>query len=282
MKIQKSFAVENGKLYLVPTPIGNLEDITLRAINTLKNSDVVFCEDTRVSGFLMKHLGFKKQLIAYHDHNQDESGDRLLSFLEEGKTVALISDAGMPCISDPGFKIVSKAIDENYDVVALPGANAGLTALIASGIVPYPFTFVGFIEKRKMKKIGQLEEYKNLKHALVFYESPHRVFESLETMLEVLGNRKVVVAREVTKKFETYIRGTIDEIISNEPQIKGEVVIIVEGDNGESENLWWKDMSLAEHVNHYIKDGMRSKDAIKEVAKVRNIAKNDVYRSYHV
>lgn len=276
MKTVKHFQNNKSTLFLVSTPIGNLEDITLRAINTLKSVDFIFCEDTRVSQKLLNHLEIKKRVYSYHEHNKDSQDDFVLKLLNEGNNIALISDAGMPVISDPGYEIVVKALDAEFNVVPLPGANAALTALIASGVAPKPFTFYGFLDHKKMKKAQELEELKKLNHTIVFYESIHRIESTLEAILEVMGDRYVVIGREITKKFEEFTYGHVSEILKDLPTQKGELVVIVQ--KGESEEL---DISVIDHVNKLIDEGEKPIEAIKKVAKLHGLKKQDVYNEYH-
>ena len=275
---QKSFLNDKGTLYLVATPIGNLEDITIRAINILKSVDYIFAEDTRVSANLLAHYDIHTKLGIYHEFNKEKETPILLHLLKEGKKLALISDAGMPVISDPGYMIVKEAIENGYNVVAIPGANAALSALITSGITPQPFTFIGFLDSKQSKRKKQLEEIKSKKETLIFYEAPHRIKETLTDMKEILGNRKMALVREITKKFEENLRGTIEEILEVADEIKGEMVIVLEGSN---EVFDFNQISLVEHVNMYIKEGYRTNDAIKKVASDRGLSKQDVYKEYH-
>ncbi len=281
MQIQKSFRNENAKLYLIPTPIGNLDDMTFRAIQILREVDVVFAEDTRVSGRILSYFDIKKPLKSYHEHNKLSKGDMIIKYLQEGKNVGLLSDAGMPCISDPGFDIVVKAINYNIDVIPLPGANAALTALVASGITPQPFTFYGFLDRNKNKKKTELEKLQYIPTTLIFYEAPHRIYDTLEVLYKVLGDRYIVIGRELTKRYEEFIRGNVSEVIDECLELKGEIVLIVAPSAEDLDNIWWQNLSVLEHLNFYINDGINSKDAIKQVAKDRGLAKNEIYKIYH-
>lgn len=286
---QKSFQpnYEYGTLYLVPTPIGNLEDMTFRAIKTLKESAVIAAEDTRQTRKLCNHFEIETPVISYHEHNKKVSGEKILSFLREGKDVAIVSDAGMPTISDPGYELVVEAVQEKMYVVPLPGANAALTSLIASGLGTQPFYFYGFLDRNKKTKRKQLESLVHIQATLLFYEAPHRLKETLKIMREILGNRKVTVSRELTKKFEEFIRGDLDEILtwSEEDTVRGEFCLVVEGSQqGEEEDLeaWWEELSIEHHVNHYVETrSMTTKEAIKQVAKDRNRQKREIYQEYH-
>lgn len=289
MKSQKSSHHETGScLYLVATPIGNLEDMTIRALRILKEVDVIAAEDTRNTKKLCNYFEISTPLVSYHEHNIEAGGEKLLKYLRDGKSVALVSDAGLPCISDPGADIVVKAIEEDFAVVPIPGANAALTALIASGITPQPFYFFGFLNRNKKERRQQLEKLAKREETLVFYEAPHRIKETLKDLELMFGNRRITLARELTKKFEEFLRGTIEEAITwaNESEIRGEFCIVIEGNqNVEEEDLadaYWANFSLEEHVDYIIEEThMNSKDAIKEVAKLRSISKRDVYQAYH-
>lgn len=289
MKSQKSTLHEkSGCLYLVATPIGNLEDMTVRALRILKEVDVIAAEDTRNTKKLCNYFEINTPLVSYHEHNIEFGGEKILGYLREGKTVALVSDAGLPCISDPGADIVVKAIEEEFAVVPVPGANAALSALIASGLTPQPFFFYGFLNRNKKERRQQLEALKNREETILFYEAPHRLKEALKDMELILGERKIVLARELTKKFEEFLRGTISEALewSNTNEIRGEFCIVLEGnampEKEEAGDAYWVDMSLEEHVEYIIEEKqMNSKEAIKEVAKLRNLSKRDVYKAFH-
>lgn len=287
MHIQKSSEKEKGILYLVPTPIGNLEDITFRALEILKEADFIAAEDTRHTKRLLNHFEIQTSLISYHEHNKESSGRHLIGLLKEGKTIALVSDAGTPAISDPGYEIVRDAIKENIPVVSLPGPNAAITALIASGLAPQPFYFYGFLPRKNKERETELLSLKNLKATLIFYEAPHRLKETCKALLKVFGNRRVVIGRELTKKFEEYIRSDLEGIMKwmEENDIRGEFCIIVEGSSeveATNEQSWWGEWTVIEHVDHYVKQGFSSKEAVKQVAKDRGMNKRDVYQIYHI
>lgn len=265
-------------LYLIPTPIGNLDDITLRAIKTLEQVEVVFSEDTRVTSLLLNHLNIKKKLISNHEHNEKLNSDKLLEYLKNGYSVGLVSDRGTPVISDPGYEMAKVAIKNNFNVVSLPGATALIPALTVSGIEPMPFLYYGFLNSKESKRKQELENLKNVKYTMIFYEAPHRITKTLEEMLEILGNRNISISREITKKFEEVYRGTIKEVIEETKEIKGEIVIVV---SGNKEEITYDDLTIEEHVNLYIKNGLNSKEAIKKVAEDRNLKKSDVYNVYH-
>ena len=288
MKSQKSSQHEAGScLYLVATPIGNLEDMTVRALRILKEVDVIAAEDTRNTRKLCNYFEISTPLVSYHEHNIEVGGEKLLQYLRDGKSVALVSDAGLPCISDPGADIVVKAIEEDFAVVPVPGANAALTALIASGISPQPFYFFGFLNRNKKERREQLGKLLKREETLVFYEAPHRMKETLKDLHLVLGNRKITLARELTKKFEEFLRGTIEEAVewASTAEIRGEFVIVLEGNVNPPEEVdetYWTNMTLTEHVDYIIEEtGVNSKEAIKEVAKLRGLSKRDVYQAYH-
>ena len=273
---QKSYD-ESATLYLIPTPIGNMDDLTYRTVETLKNVDVLFCEDTRETGKLLKFLNIQKKMITNHDHNEIENQDKLLKYLDSRMNVGLVSDRGTPVISDPGFELARFAIEKGYNVAGLPGANALIPALIMSGISPKPFTFYGFLSNKDSKRRKELEELKNYKSTLIFYEAPHRIIDTLKDMCEIFGrDRKISISREITKKYEEVYRGRIWEIIDRYSEFKGELVIIVEG-NQEIKDY---SISIIEHIQLYLDDGYSSKDAIKQVAKDRNMKKSDVYDEF--
>nr|WP_203364438.1 16S rRNA (cytidine(1402)-2'-O)-methyltransferase [Bacillus sp. REN10] len=287
---QKSFANgEEGVLYLVPTPIGNLEDMTFRAIRIMKEAAVIAAEDTRNTKKLCHYFEISTPITSYHEHNKETSGKALLERILNGEKVALVSDAGMPSISDPGFELVAAAIENGIAVVPLPGANAALTALIASGLAPQPFYFYGFLSRNKKEKKAELTQLNKSGDTFILYESPHRLKDTLQAMAEILGEqRKIVLCRELTKKFEEFLRGTMAEAIqwSKEEEILGEFCLIIEGNaevEQEESEQWWMSLSVVEHVNYYIKEqSLHSKEAIKQTAKDRNLPKREVYQSYHV
>ena len=235
---QKSFHNDgnSGILYLVPTPIGNLEDMSFRAVRILKEADLIAAEDTRNTMKLCHYFEIETQVISYHEHNKRISGEKLLSRLREGATIALVSDAGMPTISDPGYELVREAVAEKLKVVPLPGANAALTALIASGLPTQPFYFYGFLNRQKREKRKELEKLSKQTGSILFYESPHRLKDTLELIYEIFGNREIVLCRELTKKFEEFIRGTLEEVLewSRNDEIRGEFCIVVQGADEET------------------------------------------------
>lgn len=275
-------------LYLVATPIGNLEDMSVRALRILKEADIIAAEDTRNTKKLCNYFEIDTPLVSYHEHNLEFGGEKLLGYLRDGKTVALVSDAGLPCISDPGADIVVKAIEEGFAVVPVPGANAAITALIASGLTPQPFFFYGFLTRNKKERRQQLELLKKRQETILFYEAPHRLKETLKDMELVLGNRRIVLARELTKKFEEFLRGTIAEAVewSQTEEIRGEFCIVLEGNlnvvDEEPEETYWASMTVVEHVDYIVENiAVTTKEAIKEVAKLRQVSKRDIYNEYH-
>lgn len=285
---QMSSQHEQGPcLYLVATPIGNLEDMTMRAIRIMKEADIIAAEDTRNTKRLCNYFEIDTPLTSYHEHNKEFGGEKLLKLLHEGKTIALVSDAGLPAISDPGYDIAVKAIAEGFAVVPLPGANAAITALIASGLPSQPFYFHGFLSRNKKERREDLELLKKRQETILLYEAPHRLKDTLKDMQLILGERRVVLARELTKKFEEFLRGTIDEALewASSNEIRGEFVIVIEGTHEVfvDEAAWWESLTVLEHVTRLIEEkGMTSKDAIKEVSKERNLSKRDVYQQYHI
>lgn len=287
---QNSFndSYDKGRLYLIPTPIGNLEDITFRCLRMLKEVDYIAAEDTRNTKKLCNYFEITTPLISYHEHNKEQSGRKIIDLLKEGKDIGLVSDAGMPSISDPGYEIVVEALEEKLYVVPLPGANAALTALIASGLVSQPFYFYGFLDRQKKEKKKELERLKKFTDTFILYESPHRLKDTLSLMHDILGNRSIVVSRELTKKFEEFTRGRISEVLAlyEEQGIKGECCIIIEGSSEEADDdteSWWQDLSILEHVQQVMEtEDCSSKEAIKLVSKERNLPKRDVYQAFHV
>lgn len=274
---QKSYD-NKPTLYLIATPIGNMEDITYRAINVLKSVSVIFSEDTRVTNQLLSYYNIKNKLISSHQYNEKDNIEKLLKYLNDGQDVGLVTDRGTPIISDPGYYLAKAAINNNYNVVSIPGATAFVSALITSNIDAQPFTFFGFLNSKSSKRRKELEELKNNKYTLIFYESPHRLIDTLNDMLKILGNRNISISREITKKFEEIYRGTISDVINELDVLKGEFVIVVEGNKDVND---FSNLSILDHVNLYIENGLDSKEAIKKVAHERKLNKNEVYREYH-
>ncbi|MBO5398282.1 MAG: 16S rRNA (cytidine(1402)-2'-O)-methyltransferase [Clostridia bacterium] len=273
----------SGKLYLVATPIGNLEDITLRALKVLKEVDLIAAEDTRHTLGLLNHFEISKPLISYYKQNEKVKSEILIEKLNAGQNIAVVSDAGTPGISDPGEEIVKVAIENNIEIVPIPGACAFVNALIASGMSSKEFEFIGFLSANKKERKDKLEEVKFETKTLIFYEAPHKLKTTLESMLEVLGDRKIVLARELTKIHEEFIRGNISTILEQIVDIKGEFVIIVEGNSiskkdVELDNL--NEKSLEDHYKFYENQGFDKKEIIKKIAKDRNTNKNEIYQYF--
>lgn len=271
---QKSYD-NTPTLYLVPTPIGNLDDFTFRGVEILKKVDVIFSEDTRVTLNLLNHFNIKKHLVASHKFNEEKSSAKLLSYLNEGKNVALVTDRGTPLLSDPGNICVKKVVEMGYNVVSLPGATAAIPALTSSSIDSSRFLFYGFLNSKQSKRIKELELLKDVKYTIIFYEAPHRIIDTLNDMKQVFKNRYISISREISKKYEEIYRGTIEEVIKELNEPKGEYVIVVSGND---EEVSYDDLSVQDHVDMYVRDGYTLKDAIKKVAKDRNVAKNEIYR----
>lgn len=264
-------------LYLVPTPIGNMEDITFRCLKVLKEVVVVFSEDTRITQNLFNYFDIKNKLVALHDHNENIVKEEVLSYLEKGCNVAIVTDRGTPIISDPGYKTVSYVSKKGYSVVALPGACAFVPALIVSGINPQPFTFYGFLDSKVEKRKKELLQLKFVTNTLIFYEAPHRILQTMRLMLEIFGDREVSLSREITKKFESVYRGRISELLLTLENIKGEFVVVVSG----FENTFADECGIVEQIQFYIDNGMQKMEAIKIVAREREMKKNEVYALYH-
>lgn len=262
-----------GKLYLVGTPIGNMGDITLRAIETLNNVDIIACEDTRHSSVLLQKLQIKKPLISYYLHKEKSSGQKIIDLLLEGKNIALITDAGMPCISDPGAILVSLAIENGIEYTVVPGATAVTSAMALSGITRRGFCFLGFLPEKNKEKQELIEPYKNIDIQLVFYCSPHNINDDLDFLYNVLGDRNAVVIKEITKIFERVEKGELGKLKIEEP--RGEYVVIVEGKDFASDLC---SLSIEEHLKCNMDKGMTKKDAIKLTAAERNVPKDVVYK----
>ena len=266
----------DGKLYIVATPIGNLEDITLRAINILKQVDLIAAEDTRHTLKLLNHLQISKPLISYHRHNEQTKKDILIQKLKQGQNIAIVSDAGTPGISDPGEEIIKQAIQENITIIPIPGACALINALICSGISTKEFVFLGFLPLNKKLRKGKLEEIKTETKTIILYEAPHKLKATLEDLKDNLENRQVVLARELTKIHEEFIRGTANELLQKIDNLKGEFVIIIEGAKPQEENKS-TNLSLEEHYKYYENLGYSKKEIIKQIAKDKNTNKNEIY-----
>ncbi|AWK50131.1 16S rRNA (cytidine(1402)-2'-O)-methyltransferase [Clostridium beijerinckii] len=276
--------MKNGKLYLVPTPIGNLKDITLRALETLKEADMIAAEDTRQTLKLLNHFEIKKPLISYHKFNEQSKSDKIMDLLMEGKNIALVSDAGTPGISDPGSVIVERCIEKMIDFEVLPGATAITTALVYSGLDTTKFLFRGFLPRENKDRKIVTDELLKSQETLIFYESPHRLIDTLKFLLDTFGDRKIAVCRELTKIYEEIYRNTLNQALlyftQNKP--RGEFVLVLEGkkleDIKEEKKEAWINLSIEEHILKYINDGINKKDAIKLVAKERELPKSEVYK----
>ena len=283
MQIQRSFKDqrETGTLFLVPTPIGNRDDMSYRMIQTLKEVDLIAAEDTRNTGLLLKHFEIATPQTSFHEHSAMEKIPDLLAHLESGKNVAQVSDAGLPSISDPGHDLVKAAIEREIPVVAVPGPSAGITGLIASGLAPQPHIFYGFLPRKEGQQKAFFQEKLAYPETQIFYESPHRVRATLQNMLAVYGNRPVVLVRELTKIYEEYTRGTIEELVAylEENPLKGECLLIVEGASEQEPDL--EEVDLIQEIDFLVQSGMKKNQAIKQVAKQFGLQKSDLYARYH-
>lgn len=268
--------MDKGILFICPTPIGNLEDITLRSLRILEEVDLIAAEDTRHTIKLLNHYDIKKPLTSYHEHNIKEKGIELIEKLKEGKKIALVSDAGMPGISDPGEVLIREAIEADIEVVPLPGPTASITALIISGLPTDKFIFYGFLSSKKKDRIKELEEIKEYKMTTIIYEAPHRLLSLLEDMIEVLGERKISISRELTKKYEETFRGTPKEALEKfkSSGVRGEFVLVIEG-NKEEET---PEIDIEKLLKDYLNQGYRKKEAVKKVSEEYNLPKNEVYK----
>ena len=274
--IQKSYD-KSPSLYLIPTTIGNVDDITIRALDTLKSVDELLCEDTRTTSILLKHYNIKNKLTSCHEYNESKIVDYVLSKLEKGLNIGLVTDQGSPIISDPGFILSRAVIDAGYNVISLPGATAFVPALSSSGIEPSPFLFYGFLNSKKSKQISELKELEKIRFSIIFYESVHRIKSTLNNMLDIFGDRYICIGREISKVFEEYSRGKISELIDLVDSMKGEFVIVVEGNK---KIIDYSNLDVVKHVSLYL-DDMSEMDAIKRVAKERNVSKSVIYSEYH-
>lgn len=269
--------MKTANLFVCPTPIGNLEDISLRTLKVLEKVDLIAAEDTRHTRKLLNHYNIKNSLTSYHEHNEREKGEKLIEKLKEGKNIALVSDAGMPGISDPGEKLIRLAIEADIKVVVLPGPTAAITALVASGLATDKFAFEGFLSSRKGDRRKELEKIKNEKRTLIFYESPYRLLDSLKDMLDILGDRQVAIARELTKLYEEFFRGQLSQAIKKfqADQIRGEFVIVVEGTSKEEKDIV---IDIEKKLKKYLDKGYTKKDSIRLVAEKYGLPRNQVYK----
>lgn len=276
--------MKTGVLYLCATPIGNLEDITIRCIRVLGEVDIIAAEDTRQTVKLLNHLQIHKPLLSYHEHNKFEKGIQIVELLKSGNNVALVSDAGMPAISDPGEELVKLCIDNGIDIIPIPGPTASLTALIISGLSTAKFCFEGFLPSNKKERRERLKKLSTETRTIILYEAPHRLLDTLNEIKEQLGDRKISVSREITKKFEETIRSDISGVIDifKERDIKGEYVLVIEGMTEKElidiELKKWDNISVEEHIIMYLQQGLDKKDAVKRVAEDRRLPKKEIYK----
>lgn len=269
---------KKAKLYLIPTPIGNFDDISIRVINVLKEVDIIFCEDTRTTSILLSKLNIKKKLIASHKYNESKNINKILKYLSENLVVGIVSDRGTPVISDPGYILTKNVIENGYEVVAIPGPTAFVPALIASGINPHHFLFYGFLDSKRSQRKKELENLKLERHTIIFYEAPHRLNETINDMKMILGNnRKVSISREISKKYERTYHGKLFDILDKIDEKRGEFVIVVAGNNSVDTSI---DIPIIEHIKIYENQNISTMDAIKQVAKDRHMKKNEVYKEY--
>ena len=273
----------NGKIYLIATPIGNLEDITYRAVKILNEVDIIAAEDTRHSLKLLNHLEISKPMISYHRHNEDTKTEVLLNLLKEGKNIGLITDAGTPGISDPGEEIVKEAIKNNIEVIPIPGACALINALITSGLNTKEFSFYGFFPLDKKLRKEKMDDIKKQNKTIIFYEAPHRLEKTLKELKEIFGNINIVVAKELTKIHETFYRGTIEEVLEKMGEIKGEFIVMFEVHSKTEKELEIEELSkktIEEQYTYYEKQGLSKKDIIKTIAKNNNVPKDVIYKQF--
>ena len=275
---QNSYDGKNS-LYLIPTPIGNLEDITIRSLNVLKKIKIIFSEDTRVTSLLLNKYGINCKLYSLHEHNEDKVKEKVLEFLRNGQDVALVTDRGTPIISDPGYKTVAYVSSYGYNVISLPGATAFVPALTASGIEPQPFLFYGFLNSKDSKKRKELEKIRNIEYTIIFYEAPHRILGTLNLMKEVLGNRKISISRKKKKKYESIYRGDLETLLSDFPVLKGEFVITLEGNKNFDDSNF--NLNVTKLVDDYVNQGHTISESIKYISKEYGLSKNEVYLEYH-
>lgn len=281
MKRQQSFQNSQATLYIIATPIGNLSEISPRVITTLKEVEVVFCEDTRVSGQLLNYLNIKKPLISAYENIERQSCEKAIQYLKDRKNIAFLSDAGYPGISDPGHIMIQEAIKNDFNVVVINGPCALIQSVIASGFSTEHFYFYGFLNAKSNVRKDELKQLKSIKDTLIFYQSPHKIEGCLKDMLEIFGNRNICLCRELTKKFEEYIRGTISEILSIVDSLKGEMVVIVQGNQDylKNENVEFDELIVK--VNELIQKGIKTMDAIKEISTIYDVSKKELYQYYH-
>jgi 16S rRNA (cytidine1402-2'-O)-methyltransferase len=286
---RKSFERDGGgRLYIVGTPIGNLGDGSRRMGEVLASVNCIACEDTRHTRKLLSHLGISAPLISYHEHNRLTRGKELVRRMKEGESIALVSDAGMPGLSDPGEELVREAIAVDIPVISIPGPNAAVSAVVASGLPPQPHLFIGFLPRNRSERIRELERWKAVQATLLFYEAPHRVVAMLKDVRDVLGNRPAAMVRELTKKHEEWLRGDVESlrVALQESGARGELTLVVAGaspdvPDADTKPSWWTGRTIHEHVDHYIAQGLSKKEAIQQTAQERSVPKREVYNAYH-
>ena len=273
--------MEQGNLYIVATPIGNLDDITLRAIKILQEVDLIAAEDTRHTLKLLNHLEISKPMISYHRHNEETKSDILIEKLQDGQNIALVSDAGTPGICDPGEEVIKKCIEFGIKIIPIPGACAMINSLICSGIDTKEFTFLGFLPLNKKLRKNKLDEIEKANKTIIIYEAPHKLESTLKDLKQILDeDRNIVLAREITKIHEEFIRGNIDDLIEKSQDIKGEIVLIIEGNTNISDENELNKLSIEEHYKFYERQGLNKKEIIKKIAKDRNVNKNEIYQRF--
>ena len=273
--------MEQGNLYIVATPIGNLDDITLRAIKILQEVDLIAAEDTRHTLKLLNHLEISKPMISYHRHNEETKSDVLIEKLQDGQNIALVSDAGTPGICDPGEEVIKKCIEFGIKIIPIPGACAMINSLICSGIDTKEFTFLGFLPLNKKLRKNKLDEIEKANKTIIIYEAPHKLESTLKDLKQILDeDRNIVLAREITKIHEEFIRGNIDDLIEKSQDIKGEIVLIIEGNTNISDENELNKLSIEEHYKFYERQGLNKKEIIKKIAKDRNVNKNEIYQRF--
>jgi 16S rRNA (cytidine1402-2'-O)-methyltransferase len=289
MRVQRSFEAAGGALYIVGTPIGHLQDLSPRAKEILEQVDVIAAEDTRHTRKLLTRFDIAKPLVSYHEHNRKTRGPQLIERILGGESVALVSDAGMPGIADPGEELVREALERDIPVIPVPGPNAAITALVASGIRPVPFVFLGFLPRTPKDRERELSRWKETEATLVCYEAPHRVVATLEAVRRVLGDRRIALARELTKAHEEWLRGTAGECLAHltEHPPRGEYTLVIEGADASTGSVqdgteWWASLTVEEHVEWYLRRGKTKKEAIRAAARDRSLPKREVYRVVHL
>jgi 16S rRNA (cytidine1402-2'-O)-methyltransferase len=288
MRIQKSFAQTKGVLYVVGTPIGNLQDFSPRAKEILQEVDLIAAEDTRHTRKLLTHFQLSTPLISFHEHNQQSRAPELVERLRKGESIALVSDAGMPGISDPGEVLIQQAVEAGIPVIPVPGPNAAISALVASGLKTDHFVFVGFLPRQQKQRKEELRKWGGIPATLVLYEAPHRLQDLLEDVKEVLGNRRIAVVRELTKMHEEWLRGTVEEVLLHVKEMgtRGEYTVVIEGVEDwsaleEGASQWWSDLTVLEHVEHYLAQGYSKKEAIQKTSQDRGESRREIYQIYH-